>query len=256
MARHAKPRTRVRSAAMGALTAGATLTGLGLTAAALDPADVAGVTADGTLSGTAVDLAAAGLGAPVPVAQVDTVPAAVPGSGASAGTATGAGVSRTGLQPALERGGPVRPTVGRAAPASPAAGNAPAAQMSTAQVPPVPPMSTVPASALLTTALKASGLPNSPVQPAVNQLSSVGAAVMPTVRDALPPAVTQPIASTGLLSSLTPITPQSAAAQPTLVNAPAPLTLPALPALAPVTSAAQSLPSEVAAAVPGVAGLL
>jgi hypothetical protein len=269
MARHAKPRTRVRSAAMGALTVGATLTGLGLTAAALDPADMAGMTADGTLSGTAVDLAAAGLGAPVPVAQVDTAPAAVP-FGAT-GTATGTGASRTGLQPALERGGPVRPSAGGAAPALPGAGNGPAVQLPAVQAPPVPPMSTVPVPALLASALKTSGLQNSPVQPVLNQLSSVGSTVVPMVRNALPPAVTQPIASTGLLSAIAPITPQSAVSmptvsqstvslptipQPTFVNAPAPLPLPALPALTPVTSAAQNLPSEVTTVVHGVAGLL
>jgi hypothetical protein len=265
MARHAKPRTRVRSAAMGALTVGATLTGLGLTAAALDPADMTGMTADGTLTGTAVDLAAAGLGAPVPVTQVDTVPAAVPVGGA-AGTVTGTGASRAGLQPALERGGPVRPSVGGAAPALPAVGNGPAVQLPTVQVPPVPPMSTVPAPALLASALKTSGLQNSPVQPVVNQLSSVGSSVVPMVRNALPPAVTQPIASTGLLSAIAPITPQSAVSQsavslptisqPTFVNAPAPLALPALPALTPVTAAAQNLPSDVTTVVHGVAGLL
>ena len=244
---------------MGALTVGATLTGLGLTAAALDPADVAGVAADGSLTGTAVDLAAAGIGAPVPVAQVNTVPAVVPAMGLGTGTATRTGVSRTGagsagLRSALERGVPVRPTTVRG-PAALPAGNAPALQLPAAQLPPVPPMSTVPAPALVASALNSTGLQNSPVQPVVNQLSSVGGTVVPMVRDALPPAITQPIASTGLLSAVTPITPQSAA-EPTLVNAPAPLPLPALPALAPVTSATQDLPSEVTSVVHGVAGLL
>jgi hypothetical protein len=203
---------------MGALTVGATLTGLGLTAAALDPPDAAGVSADGTLTGTAVDLAAAGLGAPVPVARIDTVPAAVPVGGI-------------------------------------VAANAPAVQVPSVQLPIVQ-APTVQTPALLTTALETSSLQNSPVQPVVNQLSSVGSTVVPMVRNALPPAVTQPLAATGLLSSITPITPQSVASQPTLVNAPAPLPLPALPALAPVTSAAQALPSNVTALVHGVAGLL
>ncbi|HEV3171844.1 MAG TPA: hypothetical protein VGZ32_15950 [Actinocrinis sp.] len=240
---------------MGALTVGATLTGLGLTAAALDPPDAAGVSADGTLTGTAVDLAAAGLGAPVPVARIDTVPAAVPVGGIGAGAATGRAAGRTGVQPALARGGPVQPSLGRAAAALPVAANAPAVQVPSVQLPIVQ-APTVQTPALLTTALETSSLQNSPVQPVVNQLSSVGSTVVPMVRNALPPAVTQPLAATGLLSSITPITPQSVASQPTLVNAPAPLPLPALPALAPVTSAAQALPSNVTALVHGVAGLL
>jgi hypothetical protein len=117
-------------------------------------------------------------------------------------------------------------------------------------------MPTVPAPALLTTALKTTGLQNSPAQPVVNQLSSVGSTVVPMVRDALPPAVTQPLASTGLLAAVAPITPQSAVSQPTFVNAPAPLPLSALPALAPVTSATQALPPDVTSVVHRVAGLL
>jgi hypothetical protein len=56
----------------------------------------------------------------------------------------------------------------------------------------------------------------------------------------------------------TAIAPQTAAAQPAFVNAPAPLPLPlpAVPALAPVTAAAQALPSGVTAVVHGVSGLL
>lgn len=65
MGSHAKPRTRVRSAALGALAVGATLTGVGLTAAALDPAMA---TADnGPFTTDPVDYTAGGLGAPVPV---------------------------------------------------------------------------------------------------------------------------------------------------------------------------------------------
>lgn len=84
MGTHAKPRTRVRSIALGTLAVGATLTGVGLTAAALDPAGAN--LADGTQGGDPVDLAASGLGAPVPVADVSSLgEAALPG-GLSTGT--------------------------------------------------------------------------------------------------------------------------------------------------------------------------
>lgn len=80
MGTHAKPRTRVRTAALGTLAVGATLTGVGLTAAVLDPAGAS--LADGTQSADPVNLAASGLGAPVPVADVNAVDAASPGIGA------------------------------------------------------------------------------------------------------------------------------------------------------------------------------
>ena len=47
MGSHAKPRTTGRKTALGALALGATLTGVGLTAAALDPA-TAVLTANGS----------------------------------------------------------------------------------------------------------------------------------------------------------------------------------------------------------------
>src|SRR6185312_7389238 len=71
MGTHARPRRRVRAAALGTLAVGATLTGVGLTAAALDQSG-AGL-ADGTLSTEPVNFAASGLGAPVPVADVSSL---------------------------------------------------------------------------------------------------------------------------------------------------------------------------------------
>ena len=71
MGTHARPRRRVRAAALGTLAVGATLTGVGLTAAALDPSG-AGL-ADGTLGTDPVNFAASGLGAPVPVADVSSL---------------------------------------------------------------------------------------------------------------------------------------------------------------------------------------
>lgn len=85
MGTHAKPRTRVRTIALGTLAVGATLTGVGLTAAALDPAGAS--LADGAQGGDPVDLAASGLGAPVPVADVSSLDgASLPGGGLSTGT--------------------------------------------------------------------------------------------------------------------------------------------------------------------------
>ncbi len=71
MGTHARPRRRVRTAALGTLAVGATLTGVGLTAAALDPGG-AGL-ADGPLGSEPVNFAASGLGAPVPVADVSSL---------------------------------------------------------------------------------------------------------------------------------------------------------------------------------------
>ena len=84
MGTHAKPRTRVRSIALGTLAVGATLTGVGLTAAALDPAGAN--LADGAQGGDPVDLAASGLGAPVPVADVSSLGGAALPGGLSTGT--------------------------------------------------------------------------------------------------------------------------------------------------------------------------
>jgi len=62
MGSHAKPRTTGRKTALGALALGATLTGVGLTAAALDPA-TAVLTANGADEGAATQLS--GLSSPV-----------------------------------------------------------------------------------------------------------------------------------------------------------------------------------------------
>ncbi|SRR5579884_236872 len=105
MGTHAKPRTRVRSIALGTLAVGATLTGVGLTAAALDPAGAN--LADGTQGGNPVDLAASGLGAPVPVADVSSLDGvALPSGGLSTGTLSlgtvptlGTGTATGGLLP-------------------------------------------------------------------------------------------------------------------------------------------------------------
>ncbi|HEV2345109.1 MAG TPA: hypothetical protein VGS97_13515 [Actinocrinis sp.] len=91
MGSHAKPRTRVRSAALGTLAVGATLTGVGLTAAALDPGDA--TLADGTIGTDPVDFAASGLGAPVPVVGVNSSDGVAASNGtvsSSAGTKSGA----------------------------------------------------------------------------------------------------------------------------------------------------------------------
>ena len=72
MGSHAKPRTTGRKTALGALALGATLTGVGLTAAALDPA-TAVLTANGSDEGGAIQLS--GLSTPV---SLDLTPAADP----------------------------------------------------------------------------------------------------------------------------------------------------------------------------------
>lgn len=98
MGTHAKPRTRVRSIALGTLAVGATLTAVGLTAAALDPTGAN--LADGTQAGDPVDLAASGLGAPVPVADVSSLGgAALSSGGLSTGTLS------LGTVPTLGTGG-------------------------------------------------------------------------------------------------------------------------------------------------------
>lgn len=71
MGTHARPRRRVRAAALGTLAVGATLTGVGLTAAALDSSGAA--LADGTQNTDPVNFTASGLGAPVPVADVSSL---------------------------------------------------------------------------------------------------------------------------------------------------------------------------------------
>ena len=110
MGTHAKPRTRVRTIALGTLAVGATLTGVGLTAAALDPAGAN--LAGGAQGGDAVDLAASGLGAPVPVADVSSLA----GGGLTPGTlsvgtlpALGAGSVTQGLLPGSGSATGVRP---------------------------------------------------------------------------------------------------------------------------------------------------
>ena len=110
MGTHAKPRTRVRTIALGTLAVGATLTGVGLTAAALDPAGAN--LAGGAPGGDAVDLAASGLGAPVPVADVSSLA----GGGLTPGTlsvgtlpALGAGSVTQGLLPGSGSATGVRP---------------------------------------------------------------------------------------------------------------------------------------------------
>jgi len=109
MGSHAKPRTRVRSAAMGALTVGAALTGLGLTAAALNPADSAGPTADGALDGGSLGLAAAGLGAPVAVPLPVTDGTGSAGGSSASMVAPGTGAGRAG--DGHVRGRPIKPSV-------------------------------------------------------------------------------------------------------------------------------------------------
>jgi len=90
MGSHAKPRTRVRSAALGALAVGATLTGVGLTAAALDP--VTATTDGGPFTTDPVDYTAGGLGAPVPVSAGGSYDdRSYGGVTASKGTLPGAG---------------------------------------------------------------------------------------------------------------------------------------------------------------------
>src|ERR1051326_1894695 len=96
MGTHARPRRRVRAAAFGTLAVGATLTGVGLTAAALDQSGAA--LADGTLSTEPVNFAASGLGAPVPVADVSSLDGSSAGrsvvvteSGSSDGSGAGNG---------------------------------------------------------------------------------------------------------------------------------------------------------------------
>jgi hypothetical protein len=74
---HGKARVGVRSAAMGALAAGAALVGVGLTAAAIDAGGP--IVSDATFTGDPIILSAAGLGAPVTVAEVTSLdPAAQP----------------------------------------------------------------------------------------------------------------------------------------------------------------------------------
>lgn len=93
MGTHARPRRRVRSAALGTLAVGATLTGVGLTAAALDSSG-AGL-ADGTLSTEPVNFAASGLGAPVPVAGVSSLGGSPAGKSAAV-TTSGSGGGANG----------------------------------------------------------------------------------------------------------------------------------------------------------------
>lgn len=101
MGTHARPRRRVRAAALGTLAVGATLTGVGLTAAALDQSG-AGL-ADGTLSTEPVNFAASGLGAPVPVADVSSLDGSSAGnsvvvtkSGSGNGASSNDGASNDG----------------------------------------------------------------------------------------------------------------------------------------------------------------
>jgi hypothetical protein len=95
MGAHSKRRTRGRTAAVGALTAGASLTGVGLTAAALDPGAV--VFADGVITGltTGYD---AGLGAPVAVG-IGTTAVTIPAA-STIGGGTGSHRRPDGVAPA------------------------------------------------------------------------------------------------------------------------------------------------------------
>jgi hypothetical protein len=97
MGTHARPRRRVRTAALGTLAVGATLTGVGLTAAALDPGG-AGL-ADGPLGSEPVNFAASGLGAPVPVANVSSLDGS---SSVGKGVLVTGGGSGTNGAPAVE----------------------------------------------------------------------------------------------------------------------------------------------------------
>lgn len=97
MGSHARPRRRVRAAALGTLAVGATLTGVGLTAAALDQGG-AGL-ADGPLSSEPVNFAASGLGAPVPVANVSSLDGS---SSVGKGVLVTGGDSGTNGAPAVE----------------------------------------------------------------------------------------------------------------------------------------------------------
>ena len=117
MGSHAKPRTTGRKTALGALALGATLTGVGLTAAALDPA-TAVLTATGTDGGGATQLS--GLSTPVgadlspaadDIGTLSSAPfgnvngltnaaAGAPGGSASTGSSQAAGAAtETGVQP-------------------------------------------------------------------------------------------------------------------------------------------------------------
>lgn len=116
MGSHAKPRTRVRTVALGTLAVGATLTAVGLTAAAFDP--VGGDLADGAQGGTEpVDFTASGLGAPVPVAAVNPLDGASPGVNAqSAGNVPAVGAVAQGpvTQGSLAQGSATQGGVARA----------------------------------------------------------------------------------------------------------------------------------------------
>ena len=112
MGTHARPRRRVRAAALGTLAVGATLTGVGLTAAALDQSG-AGL-ADGTLSTEPVNFAASGLGAPVPVADVSSLDGSSAGnsvvvakSGSGNGAASNGAASNDGAATGALLGAPL-----------------------------------------------------------------------------------------------------------------------------------------------------
>jgi hypothetical protein len=109
MGTHAKPRTRVRTVALGTLAVGAALTGVGLTAAALDP--IGPSLADGSAGGDPVDLQASGLGAPVPVADVSTLGVAAPQSAAAPGGRGPLPGTTTPSAPKHARTEPTSPTV-------------------------------------------------------------------------------------------------------------------------------------------------
>jgi len=98
MGSHAKPRTTGRKTALGALALGATLTGIGLTAAALDPA-TAVLTANGSDEGAGTQLS--GLSSPVSLSlspAADAIPdlSSVPFQSTNAANAASALTRATG----------------------------------------------------------------------------------------------------------------------------------------------------------------
>jgi len=96
MGSHAKTRTTGRKTALGALAVGATLTGVGLTAAALDPA-TAVLSADAGGTGTAIQLS--GLADPVaisPATRTPTFAALSSAPAAGVGALAGSGAAAVG----------------------------------------------------------------------------------------------------------------------------------------------------------------
>ena len=111
MGSHAKTRTTGRKTALGALAVGATLTGVGLTAAALDPA-TAVLSAD-SAPGAGTEIQLSGLADPVAISpQAVTLTALTAAPATSVGSLTGSAAKAVGA---------TRPDAGSAAPAAAAA---------------------------------------------------------------------------------------------------------------------------------------